>query len=1174
MFSHGGVQPLPPKSVGSNRRSGLRSPVLRQIVKPCCLVGFAALCGIASRPALAQQIAAVELLAPPAEEAALADHIQAIAQETTDLQVIADGQPESPIRPAARKLLEALNAYSLVLKDCQGLNQKLRSLDSDAGTQAADALAQLAARIQLVKDDKIPRGPLPEDRLKVLLAETEQQLEAANNDLTLVLDAKTKRDKRLSEYPPLKESLPKDLQSLRAKVQEAETEHQAALQGTDEHARTVAAYGLRKAQVAAATVQWRLRRLELQNRLDLSQAESREAQLPLLRDLITALQQRQAHLQRIRSRTEIQEAREHCELFSASSDEAPNYERDHACLRLEILEALEAVTALKRSLGYQGRFLPEDKSDVEEDIHTAASIWDQFVNSLDRRPSHQIRDRYAQIEVDFRLWENRRAGLRALYDQTFDDLYQMGALFDEAADRIRRKYRAVAALRPPLEVDPATLALAENLRQVKARFGEVNGETITQLNELSARLSEALQLVDAHLSKLAAIETRLYGVYLSIADTPLWKFSFKKAAEEWNSRAQRDRRTESLAHLRAQYAGVLTTPWLAMGGALLGLLIGTHVLRGRLLDRAQDIEARISEQMQDSETPQADLSDRVHVNMLRFLARTAFVVLPSAAAWLAIRLRVGDQIAETLLVAIMATAVLDAMIRSSFRSTKPRFRLVSCSNVVARYYRRRLRMLLATSVILVPPVLILYRIGAAPYLRMYLWSIYVVLMLGQLLWFLLHKNIVLRVTGRREDRQPILLQLISQAYPALLLVVMALLIAQILGYRSLVSFVLLGTVLTLAIVTFSRLFWKYLLARLARFTQNRAEAAAAPGVEVEDLTNIVVPLDLLVALVRWALLALAAALILRSWGVGWRQLSTWVDVVIVSGTDDRPEVTVGRVLLAALVLLGSLGLSRGLRMIVRFKIGNDEPALGEGGRLAVAKLAHYFTLCLGLYFALAVLQIPLGAITVLLGTLGLGIGLGLQPVFMNFISGLIILFERHIKIGDRVDVDGIQGDVTNLSIRATTIKTFDNIDLIIPNAHFVNSKVINWTLNGAQIRGRLDVGVGYDSDVRLVERLLYDVARESPLVLSDPEPSVRFMEFGESSLNFAMFVWFADSVDRWDFLTHSKFRIVDLLREHHIEMPFPQRTLSTIGDKPLKVQIETRTQDPSGPQPESQTAER
>lgn len=225
------------------------------------------------------------------------------------------------------------------------------------------------------------------------------------------------------------------------------------------------------------------------------------------------------------------------------------------------------------------------------------------------------------------------------------------------------------------------------------------------------------------------------------------------------------------------------------------------------------------------------------------------------------------------------------------------------------------------------------------------------------------------------------------------------------------------------------------------------------------------------------------------------------------------------------------------KILVRYR-------LDIGIRQSIGTIVRYIILTLGLYIIIQSAGIDLSAIGILAGALGVGIGFGLQNITNNFISGLIILFERPIKVGDRIEVGDTNGDVVNISARATTIITNDNISIIIPNSEFISSQVINWSHNDRMVRFRFPVGVSYQEDPEKVRQVLMKVMTEQKGVLKNPPPDVWFDEFGDSSLNFNLMVWTSDYVQRPEYLkSQLYYAIFKKFKENNVEIPFPQRDL-------------------------------
>jgi len=213
-----------------------------------------------------------------------------------------------------------------------------------------------------------------------------------------------------------------------------------------------------------------------------------------------------------------------------------------------------------------------------------------------------------------------------------------------------------------------------------------------------------------------------------------------------------------------------------------------------------------------------------------------------------------------------------------------------------------------------------------------------------------------------------------------------------------------------------------------------------------------------------------------------------------------------------------------------------------GVRVAIGSILKYLILTIGFIVIIQTVGINLSSLTILLGALGVGIGFGLQNVTNNFVSGIIILFERPIKVGDRIDVAGVAGNVIKISMRATTIITNDNVSIIVPNSEFISSTVINWSHTDRNVRFNFPVGVAYKEDPEKVKNLLLEVAGENEGVLKDPKPDVLFNDYGDSSLNFNLRVWTSMYIDRPGLLkSQLYYEIFKRFKEAGIEIPFPQR---------------------------------
>ena len=253
------------------------------------------------------------------------------------------------------------------------------------------------------------------------------------------------------------------------------------------------------------------------------------------------------------------------------------------------------------------------------------------------------------------------------------------------------------------------------------------------------------------------------------------------------------------------------------------------------------------------------------------------------------------------------------------------------------------------------------------------------------------------------------------------------------------------------------------------------------------------------------------------------------------------EISIGTIVVffASFYLL--VVVSKNVRLILLNRI-LAKSKLKKSFRESIANGVRITMMLIGTIIIIQAVGIDLSALSLLAGALGVGIGFGFQKVTDNLISGLTILVEEPIKVGDRVEVGEVSGDIVNISLRATTIVTNDNISIIVPNSEFISSQVINWSHNNRIIRFRLPVGVSYDEDPEIIKKLLLEVADENPNVQKEPKPKVFFEKFGDSSLDFKLGIWTSSHTDKPEFIrSEINYAIFKKFKENNIKIPFPQR---------------------------------
>jgi len=272
---------------------------------------------------------------------------------------------------------------------------------------------------------------------------------------------------------------------------------------------------------------------------------------------------------------------------------------------------------------------------------------------------------------------------------------------------------------------------------------------------------------------------------------------------------------------------------------------------------------------------------------------------------------------------------------------------------------------------------------------------------------------------------------------------------------------------------------------------------------------------------------------------------------------DSVVITLADLLVALACFGGSALAARNIPGFLEIAILQQLP-MDAGVRYTVRSIARYLIAITGTMFGFGALGLSWTDVQWLVAAMTVGLGFGLQEIFANFVSGIILLFERPIRIGDTVTLGTTTGTVSKIRTRATTIMDFDRKELVVPNKEFITGQLVNWSLSDTILRVVIEVGIAYGSDVELAEAKLLEVAKECKLVMADPDPSVVFVAFGASSLDFQLRV-FIPRFDDWLRTRHEINKAIDAkFREAGIEISFPQRDLHLRSvDGPIPVRMES-----------------
>ena len=225
--------------------------------------------------------------------------------------------------------------------------------------------------------------------------------------------------------------------------------------------------------------------------------------------------------------------------------------------------------------------------------------------------------------------------------------------------------------------------------------------------------------------------------------------------------------------------------------------------------------------------------------------------------------------------------------------------------------------------------------------------------------------------------------------------------------------------------------------------------------------------------------------------------------------------------------------------------------IDEGTQYTLTRISHYTIMIIGAVVAFQFIGIDLTGLAIIVGFLSVGIGFGLQNITSNFVAGLILLLERPIKVGDRVILGNQEGDVVEIKMRSTTVRTLNNIAVIVPNSEFVSSKLENWSYGDQNVRVDIDIGVSYESNLEKVMRSLLEVAEEHPEVLKHPAADVLHTGFGDSAWNIRLRIWLEHPRRHPQVRSEINCAIVQKFQQNGVEIPFPQRDLHLRSPLPL-----------------------
>ncbi len=331
--------------------------------------------------------------------------------------------------------------------------------------------------------------------------------------------------------------------------------------------------------------------------------------------------------------------------------------------------------------------------------------------------------------------------------------------------------------------------------------------------------------------------------------------------------------------------------------------------------------------------------------------------------------------------------------------------------------------------------------------------------------------------------------------------------------------------------------------------QEREELAAGQlgatqekfGFDLDDSTRQVI------GFVQWMFILLGVSAIWADAFPSLRKLGSYPLITF----HEEPFLTLGQSGMLTLCIITTVLLARSLPRLFEILLLRRIASIDPGSRHAFSTLIAYVVVVIGVIWASQILMIEWGNIQWLVAAISVGLGFGMQEIFGNLVAGIILLFERPIRVGDIITIGNTTGKVTRIQMRGTTIMEWDRRELIVPNKEFVTGQLTNWTLSDTLTRLTLNVGVAYGSDITQVKALLLEVVKSDPRVLKDPAPAAFFKQFNESSLDFLAFAYLGTLDDRLGVTSDLQQGIYEALNGAGIKIPFPQRDIHVI-DMPAK----------------------
>ena len=723
----------------------------------------------------------------------------------------------------------------------------------------------------------------------------------------------------------------------------------------------------------------------------------------------------------------------------------------------------------------------------------------------------------------------------------------------------------------------------EHARQIAKALGEQAGLISARLDRLYERLEikkNALALLDKtketlNNMKAANVWTRLRSSISTKTFIVLYKdIAGSYARLDYLFNAVQLHTKDFITYV-AQNKHTLTF-WVKLCGIAL-LAIGCYFTKRRI----RRLCAKKAIEFYEYEAS-SDYKTRLFYSLFIILRKSIFAVLLTILAVLVavffdLKIPVVKATIQVL-ICIATYKVFKGFLIEAFSPEKGDKKLfTSLAYVSPRHLYKSLSIILLFSLVLLSIISILTTFQYKSDVLELLWFIYRVGILILLLWLATQKTLIFKLLpGAESQLGRFIHRVITVIYPVFITFIVSLFAIRSLGYPVL-TYVLLKTCIKSFIIAFIAFWvWKFLVYRLNYVREMRLKSEHIKK-DTPDEKKFHTVTAIYHVSFNYVVSIIAAVVIIRVWVKTFRDSidspaapylvqKTFGQIGAILGIignglkyrfifEEGRYTTPLKIIFALIVLFVSFFIARYIKTLLDEKVFY-KLRLERGLKQTLSTLTRYIIIGIAALIGLNLAGIPLRSLAIFAGAFGIGIGFGMQNIIGNFISGIILLFERPMRIGDVITLeDGTLGTIEKISARSTTIQTPDAITITVPNSKFIESRITNWTHPNKQMRGFVRVGVAYGSDTNLVKKCLLEIVKQNPNIKTSPEPFVRFAEFGDSALVFELYFWADDPGKRWFTQSELNFAIDDVFRKNKIEIAFPQQDIHIRSIAPFPDQI-------------------